>query len=162
MKNALLVLVLPSLMVGGAGGFVLASLGNSPSRSGVQDVSVRERFLSSSDRADTAEGEIDYNRLARVCMAAGQQGRGPARMAGSALAEPNSPEVLDIKEKLDGVMSNSLGSGIWTRGAAFRARTLVARLPPSDVANFQELLLTTIDNGDMKPQEGAWVPRKVR
>jgi hypothetical protein len=150
--------VLPSLLIGAALGHYAP-----PHFSGsLQDqkadkmrVSPRERFLSSTQE------EVDYDKLARVCLTAGQRGQQRTSARSSITAEPDSPEVNDVKEKLDSVMSVSLEEGFWSRGAAFRARTLLRRLPASDVANFESLLRTTLERGDMQAQPGAWVPALI-
>jgi hypothetical protein len=77
------------------------------------------------------------------------------------MAEPNSPEVTKAKERLDGVMSRSMEVGVWSRGAGMLAEGLLQRMPPADVADFETLLRTTVERGDLEVQPGAWVPEDL-
>jgi hypothetical protein len=160
MSNPLLRYVLPTLLVGALGGyFAGATLGASGKvsaggKSG-QRATPRSDFLSSDD------DEVDYEKLARVCLAAANRGVPQTSSQASIIAEPNSPAVRKVKAKLDEVMSISLEDGVWSRGASMRAQNLLRLLPASDVADFEKLLLTTLERGDLKPQPGAWIPEAI-
>lgn len=158
MAHPLLRYVLPSLILGAALGhfvptFVATQLAASKP---TLKISPRERFLS-----NNSDKEVDYEKLARVCLTAASRGEFRTSARASSIAEPNSPEVSESKKGLDHVMSVSLEEGVWSRAAAFRARTLLRHLPATDVANFEALLRTTLERGDMQVQPGAWVPKLV-
>jgi len=160
MKPSVVLLVIPSVLFGAVGGFFASetmSAGKTSSSS--KKMTPREAFLSSSD------DEFDYEKIAQICLAAGaQNSRRPGgapiltSTGGSLTAKSGSPEVEKTKAALDNVMSVSLERGVWSGMAATRARLLLRRLPPADVADFETLLRTTLERGDMKAQMGAWVP----
>lgn len=127
------------------------SSSNAASRtSGGKSLNPRQAFLSSEDDA------FDYDKLARTCLDAAGTPDGNGRIA---RAKPRSgPEIDMAKEGLDRIMSFSLEEGVWSRGAAFRADIYLKRLPPTDAEDFERLLKTAIDRGDLTLQPGAWLP----
>ena len=161
MNNPLLTYILPSLFVGALGGFFVGDVVSNGASSKTKRVTQRAAFLSSED------DEIDYQKLARVCLTAGSRSTGASALKVSprapqqAQAELSDREIDATKESLDRVMTATLESGIWTRDAAFYTRNMLRRLPASDVADFERLLNTTLDNGDLKPQVGAWTPAQL-
>lgn len=171
MAHSLLTHGLPALVLGGALGFWGASWSErgettSRSRSGAAKApaSARSRFLSSDNEA------VDYDRLAKVCLAAAGRSVAARPATGallpgadlgpsvSELAPPDPQVVRNAKRMLDDAVAASLQVGSWSRAAGFRARASLKKLPPSDVADFQALLRSMMDAGDLKAVPGAWVP----
>jgi hypothetical protein len=117
---------------------------------GGKSLNPRQAFLSSDDDV------VDYDKLARTCLEAAATPDGSGRIA---RAKPRSaPEIDMAKEGLDRIMSFGLEEGVWSRGAAFRADIYLKRLPPTDAEDFERLLKTAIDRGDLTLQPGAWLP----
>ncbi len=149
---------LPALLVGAISGYFAGQvLDQESGRSSRKASTLRDDFLSSDD------DEIDYDKVARVCLAAAS--RSPVRHTSakaSVTAVPDSPKVLKTKERLDSIMSRSLEEGVWSRGAGFLTEGLLQQLPPSDVADFETLLRTTVERGDLEVQPGAWVPEELK
>jgi hypothetical protein len=147
---------LPALLVGALGGYFVGDvLGKRPASSARKTSTLRDDFLS------TTDDEIDYEKVARVCLAAASRTPRQTTAKASVMAEPNSPEVTKAKERLDGVMSRSMEVGVWSRGAGMLAEGLLQRMPPADVADFETLLRTTVERGDLEVQPGAWVPEDL-
>lgn len=147
--------VIPSVILGGGAGFLIGNtLGNSKSVAG-KGLSPRAAFLSSDDDA------VDYEKLARVCVHAASVNGGRSS-DGRPTSAPISRATEEAKEGLDRVMSVSLESGVWSRGASFRADGLLRELPATDVADFERLLKTALERGDLTLQDGAWLPDGVR
>lgn len=154
--SALLQFSLPALLVGALGGYFASGvLEKNPKSSERPASTLRSEFLSTSD------DEFDYEKLARVCLAAAGRSSHQTSAKASALAEPNSPEVLKTKERLDELMSRAMEAGKWTRGAGVVTEGLLQKLPPSDVADFENLLKTTVERGDLQVQPGAWLPEDL-
>lgn len=161
MKSSIALLVIPSVLFGAVGGFFasdILSAGKGESKS-ASKMSPREAFLSSDD------DEFDYEKIAQICLAAGARnsrsvggGAVHASTRGSLTAEPDSEKVQTAKKRLDDLMSITLEQGVWSTMASTRARFLLRHLPPADVADFESLLRTTLDRGDMEVVPGAWVP----
>jgi|GEM_PF-1312924 len=156
---------LPAILVAALGGYFA---GRESTKSGSGEVSeskkeastLRAKFLSSD------EDVVDYEKLARVCLSVVDRGgAGSANSKGSvkraALADPDDPAVLESKGRLDDVVSNSLEKGVWSRGAGVGTRGHLKRLPPSDAADFEKLLRTMVERGDLKVQPGAWIPDAI-
>lgn len=146
---------IPALIVGAIGGFFVGNSmreGTAPS----SPLNPREAFLSSND------DPIDYNKLARVCVTAAGSGTFGTKTEAraSATAESGSEQVAQTKAALDNVMSVSLERGKWSRAASTQTRYLLSQLPPADVADFEKLLRTVVDRGDLQVASGAWVPRQ--
>jgi hypothetical protein len=155
--SAVLQYSLPALLAGALGGyFASGALEKAPKSSERPASTLRSEFLSTSD------DEIDYEKLARVCLAAGSRSLNRTSAKASILAEPNSPKVLIVKEQLDELMSRAMEAGKWTRGAGAVTEGLLHRLPPSDVADFENLLRTTVERGDLQVQPGAWLPENLK
>lgn len=154
--SAILRYSLPALLVGALGGyFAGAVLEKNPKRGAGKVNTLRDEFLS------TTDDEIDYEKVARVCLAAASRIPRHTSAKASVTAEPNSPVVQKTKERLDDVMSRSMQAGVWSRGAGLVTESLLQRLPPSDVADFETLLRTTLERGDLEAQPGAWVPENL-
>lgn len=147
---------LPALLVGALGGYfvgqVLARDAERPAR---KAPTLRDDFLS------TTDDEVDYEKLARVCLAAGSRASHHTSAKASVMAEPDSERVIETKEHLDEVMSKSLEMGVWSRGAGTVTQGLLRRLPPSDVADFEQLLRSTVERGALEVQPGAWLPEDL-
>lgn len=154
--SALLQYSVPALLVGALGGYFLGdALEKSPKSSARPASTLRDDFLSTSD------DEIDYEKVARVCLAAAGRSSQKTSAKASIMAEPNSPEVLKYKGRLDELMSRALEAGLWSRGAGLVAEGVLRKLPPSDVADFENLLKTTVERGDLEVQPGAWLPEDL-
>jgi hypothetical protein len=154
--SALLQYSAPALLVGALGGYFLSGvLEKSPKASARPASTLRDDFLSTSD------DEIDYEKVARVCLAAAGRSSQKTSAKASVMAEPNSPEVLKNKGRLDELMSRAVEAGQWSRGAGFLAEGLLQQLPPSDVADFENLLKATVERGDLEVQPGAWLPEDL-
>jgi hypothetical protein len=170
MAHPIIQYALPALILGGTLGYWAAPVGAAMRPLGAQEVqqekamTPRARFLSSTEDA------VDYNKLAQVCLAASQrESESMTRSSHSNLKNLNNFNVADakelnpaehelLKEGLDDMMSISLENGVWSSGAGMRARGILRRLPPADVADFQSLLATTLRRGDMQVEPGAWTP----
>lgn len=148
--NPVLKIALPALFAGLLGGYFLGK-GTAGSGGRAKATTPRAAFLSSED------DEVNYEKLARVCLTAAERAR-PTRTKGAPLADPSSPEVAALKRNLDGLMETCLERGEWSRMASFRAQNILRRLPATDVADFEGLLRTTLQRGDLKAQSGAWLP----
>lgn len=146
---------LPALLVGVLAGFFVGNTGQTKTSGKGAELTPRASFLSSEDDA------VDYTKLARTCVAAAQQscGRTQSASVASATAEPGSKEVEAVKAALDNVMSVSLKRGVWSSAASSEARRLLRKLPPADAVDFENLLRTVLDRGDLRVSSGAWVPR---
>jgi hypothetical protein len=155
--NSFVRYTIPALIVGSIGGFFVGNSLSSQKTTAAAELSPREQFLSSAD------DPVDYNKLARVCVAAASNGATGAgnQASASPTAEPGSERVAQTKAALDNVMSVSLERGKWSRAASTQTRYLLSQLPPADVADFEKLLRTVVDRGDLQVASGAWVPRKV-
>ncbi len=155
--NSFVRYAIPSLIVGSIGGFFV---GNSLRASAPPSspLNPREAFLSSDD------DPVDYNKLARVCLAAVGNGAAGTKTQSraSVTADPGSEKVAETKAALDNVMSVSLERGKWSRAASTQTRYLLSQLPPADVADFEKLLRTVVDRGDLQVAAGAWVPRQEK
>lgn len=148
---------MPALIVGAFGGYFAGGvIENAPKSSARPASTLRSEFLS------TKDDEIDYDKMARVCLAAAGRSLRQTSAKASILAEPNSPDVLKNKERLDELMSRAMEARKWTRGAGFVAEGLLQRLPPSDVADFENLVRTAVDRGDLDVQPGAWLPEDLK
>lgn len=155
LMSPLVTYAFPALFVGALAGFFVGSTTNRGSEE-TAELTVRERFLSSDDDV------VNYQKLARTCVAAAKQTCGQARTSAraSVTAEPNSEEVEAAKAALDNVMSVSLKRGVWGSTASHEARRLLALLPPADVVDFENLLRTVLERGDLRVTSGAWVPKQ--
>lgn len=153
---AILKYSLPALLVGALGGYFAGGvLEKNPKRATAKVSTLRDDFLS------TTDDEIDYEKVARVCLAAASRSPRQPSAKASVTADPDSPEVQKTKEHLDHVMSRTMETGVWSRGAGLAAEGLLSRLPPSDVADFETLLRTVLERGDLEVQPGAWVPEDL-
>ncbi len=152
--SSVLKIALPALLAGLLGGY-LWGRGSGGVSAEARAATPRAMFLSSD------EDDLNYEKLARVCLTAAERAR-PTRTKGAPLADPGSPEVEALKHSLDSLMSQCLERGVWSKLAAFRAQSILRRLPASDVADFEDLLRTTLERGDMKAQPGAWTPDTIK
>jgi len=154
-KSPLLYYLVPGLIVGAVGGYLLAGVSHKTHT--VRKASTpREAFLSSEPDA------IDYEKLARVCLAVHQ--RTDTVKIADVQASPVqvAPEqVRKNKEYLDRLMANALERGAWSRMISFRARQLLGDLPPTDAADFAQLFATAVKQGDLAIAPGAWVPETL-
>lgn len=167
MAHPIIQYALPALILGGSLGYFGAPVDKTARPVGARevrqekDMTPRARFLSSTDDA------VDYNKLAQVCLAASQRDtKSMARSSYSSLKNLSGADAKELdpaeherlKEGLDDMMSISLENGVWSSGAGMRARGILRRLPPADVADFQSLLATTLKRGDLQVEPGAWTP----
>ncbi len=129
---------------------------------------------------------IDYQKLARVCLMTVQKGHAQAAESpalGSRGGEPkrtvhNAPNVppsflqqgangmqpdaiIRRKDALDRIMSLSVADGEWSAQASRAALRALRGLPDDEVADFEALLLETLEDGELALGPGAWVPEKV-
>lgn len=156
MTNGMLKYALPAAVIAGVAGFFVGSTTARGARLHHQAPTLRQAFLSSDDDV------VDYTKLARVCLAASARHSGSRTdVQPSILAQATDPKVVESKQSLDQVMGIALERGVWSRGAGVRAQMLLRRLPEADVADFENLLRTTMQRGDLQVGEGAWVPQSV-
>lgn len=154
--SAILKYSFPALLVGALGGYFGGDvLGKNPKHAAGKKSTLRSDFLS------TTDDEIDYDKVARVCLTAASRTLRHTSAKASVTAEPDSPEVIRVKTQLDDVMARSMDAGVWSRGAGLVTESLLLRLPPSDVADFETLLRTTLERGDLEVQPGAWIPEDL-
>ena len=155
--SALFQYTLPALLVGAVGGFFAGNTlaGASNGKEGRSPSTLRADFLSSAD------DDFDYEKLARVCLSVANRATPGVQSHGSELAKSNSPEVIKMKDRLDDVLSTALEDRKWSRGAGMVASNILRRIPPSDAADFEKLLRTTLERGDMEVQPGAWIPKDL-
>ncbi len=151
---------LPAALVFGLVGFFggSATQHTAPAKVG----SPRSVFLSNTDEP------FDYDRLAQVCLTAARRTTGPlvSSSADSPIEEAGSKtrttivesDTQQVKQTLDHVMAVSLERGTWSRAAGMQARLLLKRLPESDVVDFENLMKTVFERGDLRVDPGAWVP----
>jgi hypothetical protein len=155
MKSPLMSYLLPGLIVGAVGGYALSTFSHKSHTVG-KSSTPRETFLS--DEADA----IDYEKLARVCLAVHQRTDSPTLVNVQSPPALESPEqVKKTKEYLDRLMANALERGAWSRMSSFRARQLLGDLPASDAADFAQLFATAVKQGDLSIAPGAWVPETI-
>lgn len=155
MKSPLMSYLLPGLIVGALGGYALSAISHK-SHTVRNGSTAREAFLSNEPDA------IDYEKLARVCLAVHQHTDRPklASVQPSPVLE-NPEQVKKTKEYLDRLMANALERGAWSRMSSFRARQLLGDLPANDAADFAQLFATAVKQGDLSIAPGAWVPETI-
>ena len=155
MKSPLFSYLLPGLIVGAVGGYALSTASHKSHMVGKVSAP-RATFLSNEPDA------IDYEKLARVCLAVHQRTDSPKLAhVQSPLVSENPEQVRKTKEYLDRLMANALERGAWSRMSSFRARQLLGDLPVSDAADFAQLFATAVKQGDLSIAPGAWVPETI-
>jgi hypothetical protein len=68
--------------------------------------------------------------------------------------------VRERKDALDRIMALVIDDGHWSSKASRAALRALRQLPPAEVASFEALLLTTIDEAELSVETGAWVPER--
>jgi len=151
----LLQYTLPALIVGALGGVLISgTFTDAPPAKKAKQGALSQTFLS----YQTDDGALDYNRLARACLAAAERSGGHGSVAGP---QPESRSVRKAKAQLDEIFSQSLEVKQWTSGAAQFAESLVQTLPSTDADEFEALLRASIERGDLEVQPGAWIPEEM-
>lgn len=116
-----------------------------------------ESAASVDGEASSAAVDIDYDRLARACLAAQAAPGRSGESTNRALALSDA-ERQEAQSALNQVEEAALTHGVWSRIIAFKAQSLLRKLPETEAVALGERLDTYLKRGALKLQSGAWLP----
>lgn len=158
-----LLFIVPSLLVGGVVGFLVAGALSKPSRVATKSRDPSAEVAVRDEPAETtgffgSSSEVDYDKLARACLRAAGSSTAAREAEERPLIASSPQEQSEAAENLARVEELALEHGKWSRLAGFRAQSLLAKLPPAEAREFEARLSEQIRQGALTPQAGAWIP----